>query len=63
VAMPGHPVTTLLFVLAAAGIVVNTFFTYTTQSLVGSAILLAGALSYIFIAVRRRRATASSRGH
>ncbi len=61
VAMPGHPVTTLLFVLASAGIVVNTFFTYTTQSLIGSAILLAGAVSYIFIAVRHRRAFASSR--
>ena len=45
-AMPGHPFTTLVFVLAAAGIVVNSFFAYTAQSLVGSAILLAGTAVY-----------------
>jgi basic amino acid/polyamine antiporter, APA family len=46
VAMPGHPVTTSIFVLAAAGIVANSFFAYTTQSLAGTAILLAAAACY-----------------
>jgi APA family basic amino acid/polyamine antiporter len=52
--MPGYPVTTLLFVLAAAGIVVNSFFVYTTQSLVGSLILLAGAATYFILFPRAR---------
>ena len=55
VAMPGHPVTTLLFVLAAAGIVVNSFFAYTLQSLVGSAILAAAGGGYALVARQRRR--------
>ena len=55
VAMPGHPVTTLLFLLAAAGIVVNSFFAYTLQSLVGSAILAAAGGGYALVARQRRR--------
>jgi APA family basic amino acid/polyamine antiporter len=53
VAMPGHPFTTLLFVAVAIGIVVNSFLAYTTQSLIGSAILLAALLSYPLVAGRR----------
>ena len=53
--MPGHPVTTIVFVLAAAGIVVNSFLAYPTQSLIGSAILLAAAAGY-FLFVGRSRA-------
>jgi APA family basic amino acid/polyamine antiporter len=52
-AMPGHPVTTLVFVLVAAGIVLNSFVAYTAQSLAGTAILLAAAVSY-FLVVRSR---------
>ena len=58
VAMPGHPFTTLLFVAAAAGIVLNSFLVYTPQSLVGSAILLAAAASYPLAA----RAAAAGKG-
>jgi APA family basic amino acid/polyamine antiporter len=55
-AMPGHPVTTLIFVVAAAGIVLNSFAAYTAQSLAGSAILSVAAAGYFL--VRRRRAAA-----
>jgi APA family basic amino acid/polyamine antiporter len=54
-AMPGHPLTTILFVLAAVGIVLNSFFAYTTQSLIGSGILLAGAAAYFLMSPARAR--------
>ena len=44
--MPGHPVTTLTFVLVAAGIVLNSFFAYPTQSFIGSAILMVAAVAF-----------------
>jgi basic amino acid/polyamine antiporter, APA family len=40
---PGHPWTTGAFIAVAAGIVVNSFFAYPTQSLIGSGILAAAA--------------------
>ena len=52
-AMPGHPLTTLIFVAVAAGIVVNSFLAYTMQSLIGSAILLLAAASYPLAAARK----------
>jgi APA family basic amino acid/polyamine antiporter len=57
--MPGHPWTTLVFIAAGVGIVVNSFFAYTWQSLVGSAILLAAAGAYV-IFFRGRNARAVS---
>ncbi len=53
VAMPGHPVTTLIFVTVAAGIVVNSFLAYPRQSLIGSAILLLASASYPLAAARK----------
>jgi APA family basic amino acid/polyamine antiporter len=47
--MPGHPVTTLIFVLAAAGIVLNSFVAYTAQSLAGTAILAVAAAGYLLL--------------
>jgi len=52
VAMPGHPVTTGIFVAVAAGIVLNSFRVYPVQSLIGSAILLLAAASYPLVASR-----------
>lgn len=49
VTVPGHPLTTLAFVLVAVGIVVNSFFAYPKQSLIGSGILLFAAAAYPFI--------------
>jgi basic amino acid/polyamine antiporter, APA family len=43
---PGYPVTPVLFVLAALGIVVNTVFAQPVQSLIGLAITLAGIGGY-----------------
>jgi len=44
--MPGHPVTTAIFIAIAIGVVLNSLVTYPTQSLIGSAILVAAALAY-----------------
>jgi APA family basic amino acid/polyamine antiporter len=52
VRMPGHPVTTLIFVAAAAGIVINSFFAYPTQSLIGTGILLLAAAGYPFVVAK-----------
>jgi len=49
--MPGHPWTTGLFIVVAAGIVLNSFFAYPTQSLIGSAILAAATI--VFFVLRR----------
>ena len=46
----------LVFVLVAAGIVLNSFVAYTAQSLAGTAILLAAAVAYFV--VFQSRATA-----
>jgi APA family basic amino acid/polyamine antiporter len=43
---PGHPWTTGAFVVIAAGIVINSFFVYPTQSLIGTAILGAAAAAF-----------------
>ena len=50
---PGHPATTLLFVLVAAGVVVNTFIVYPAQSLTGTLILLAATA--VFFTLRANR--------
>lgn len=48
---PGHPYTTALFVIIAAGVVLNSFIAYPVQSLTGSGILAAAAVAYL--AMRR----------
>ena len=52
--VPGYPVTPLLFVGAAAAIVVNALFTTPVEALIGIAVVLAGAPAY---AAWRRVAT------
>jgi basic amino acid/polyamine antiporter, APA family len=44
--MPGHPVTTFIFIAVAAGIVANSFIAYPAQSLIGSAILAIAATAF-----------------
>ncbi|HKE25686.1 MAG TPA: amino acid permease [Bryobacteraceae bacterium] len=46
--VPGHPITTGLFVLAAAGIVVATFYSYPQNSVIGLGILAAGIPVYLY---------------
>jgi hypothetical protein len=43
---PGHPFSTGAFILVAAGVVINSFFVYRTQSLIGTAILGGAAIVY-----------------
>jgi APA family basic amino acid/polyamine antiporter len=43
---PGHPFTTGMFVLVAFGIVINSFFAFPVQSVIGSGILLLAAAVY-----------------
>ena len=50
---PGYPLTPILFVLSALGIVVNTVFTQPTQSLIGLGITVLGVPAYLFW--RRRK--------
>jgi APA family basic amino acid/polyamine antiporter len=54
---PGHPITTGLFVIVAAGIVLNSFVAYPRQSLTGSAILAAATIAY-WMFVRRENTRA-----
>jgi APA family basic amino acid/polyamine antiporter len=51
--VPGHPVTTALFVLACAGIVASTVVGYPRQSLIGLGILLTGFPVYLFWSHRK----------
>jgi hypothetical protein len=44
--MPGHPLTTFVFIAVAIGVVVNSFIAYPTQSLIGSAILVLAATGF-----------------
>ena len=50
---PGHPVTTGIFVAVALGIVVNSFIAYTTQSLIGTTILVLATIAY-FLLIRKQ---------
>jgi APA family basic amino acid/polyamine antiporter len=52
---PGYPMTPVLFVLAALGIVVNTVFAQPVQSLIGLAITLAGVIAYAWWSAAARQ--------
>jgi len=52
--VPGHPVTTALFVAACWLVVVNTVYTYPENTFIGVAIMLAGIPAYFFWRWRRR---------
>ncbi len=51
--IPGHPVTTILFVLVCAVIVASTLYTYPENGLIGWAILIAGLPVYFFWSRRK----------
>ncbi|MFN2532239.1 MAG: APC family permease [Pyrinomonadaceae bacterium] len=48
VKVPGHPITTLLFVAICWLVVINTIYRYPNNTLIGLAILLAGIPAYLF---------------
>ncbi len=57
--VPGHPVTTALFVAACWLVVANTIYRYPANSLVGMAILAAGVPVYFFWSRRRKESAAA----
>ncbi|MGH9728936.1 MAG: APC family permease [Candidatus Acidiferrales bacterium] len=53
--MPGHPVTTFLFVAASWLVVINTIFKYPHNTAVGFGILFAGIPVYFFWSAKKRK--------
>jgi len=53
--MPGHPVTTFLFVAASWLVVINTIFKYPRNTAVGFGILFAGIPVYFFWSAQKRK--------
>jgi APA family basic amino acid/polyamine antiporter len=53
--IPGHPVTTILFIAASWLVVLNTFYKYWESSRIGLAILLSGIPAYMFWSRRKSR--------
>ena len=54
--VPGHPLTTILFVAAAWLVVINTIFTYPRNTAVGFGILFAGIPVYFYWSRQKRKA-------
>jgi basic amino acid/polyamine antiporter, APA family len=52
--VPGHPFTTLLFVIACWAVVINTIVNYPSNTLIGIAILAAGLPAYLFWSWRNK---------
>ena len=59
VRVPGHPVTTILFVAAAWLVVLNTIFTYPRNTAVGFGILFAGIPVYFYWSRQKRKREAT----
>lgn len=53
--VPGHPVTTLLFIIVCALVVINTVYRYPENTLIGLAIMVAGVPAYLFWQRRSER--------
>lgn len=53
--VPGHPVTTALFVVICWLVVINTVYRYPQNTLIGLAILLAGVPAYYFWRARKKK--------
>jgi basic amino acid/polyamine antiporter, APA family len=53
--VPGYPVTPLLFVIAAAALVINTIITQPGRAAVGLGFVALGAPAYLFWRARARR--------
>ncbi len=46
--VPGHPVTTIIFIAVCALVVINTVYRYPDNTLIGIAIMIAGVPAYLF---------------
>lgn len=58
--VPGHPLTTLLFVIASWVVVLNTIFTYPRNTAIGFGILFAGIPVYFFWSRQKARRGAAA---
>ena len=58
--VPGHPVTTAIFVLVSWLVVINTIYQYPRNTLLGFSILLLGLPVYAFWAAKQKRAGEST---
>ena len=54
--IPGHPFTTLFFIVACVGVAFSTFYRYPHNSAIGVGIMLSGIPVYLFWKARRRTA-------
>lgn len=55
--IPGHPFTTLFFILACAGVAFSTFYRYPRNSAIGLGIMLSGIPVYLFWRAKQQRST------
>ena len=53
--VPGHPLTTIIFIAVCALVVINTVYRYPDNTLIGIAIMFAGVPAYLFWRGRNRR--------
>jgi basic amino acid/polyamine antiporter, APA family len=53
--VPGHPFTTLFFIVACAGVAFSTLYRYPHNSLIGLGIMLTGVPAYLFWRLRQSR--------
>ena len=56
--IPGHPFTTLFFILACAGVAFSTFYQYPSNSMIGLVIMLSGIPVYLLWRARQKRSNA-----
>jgi APA family basic amino acid/polyamine antiporter len=52
--VPGHPFTTLFFIMACAGVAFSTLYRYPHNSLIGLGIMLSGIPAYLFWRARQK---------
>jgi APA family basic amino acid/polyamine antiporter len=59
--VPGHPFTTLFFIIACAGVAFSTLYRYPHNSLIGLGIMLSGIPAYLFWRAQQKTSNAQRR--
>ena len=57
--VPGHPLTTILFIAVCWLVVINTVYRYPENTLIGIAIMIAGIPAYLVLAMEEQQMTAA----